>query len=168
MQNGEFRQDIYYSLAPFQIKLPPIRNRAEDIKTFVQMFLEKYGNLEGKDIIFDDEVTELLTGYSWPGNIRQIEKMISMIVNTQYSSKLLTVKDLPELIHEQLMSGTGAVCNLVQIEKKMIMQNLNAYGSSVDGKKKVAQELGISVATLYRKLHKYGIDEVKQYRALSD
>jgi transcriptional regulator with PAS, ATPase and Fis domain len=161
MQKGEFRQDLYYSLVPFQIKIPPVRKRIGDVQLLIENFLEKYGATEGKHVTFDEKVMELFTSYSWPGNIRQIEIMISLIVSLQYCSIELSVEDLPYSIREQITIDSSTGRRLAQMEKKMILEVMSVFGSSVEAKQKVAKELGISVATLYRKINKYGIDDSK-------
>lgn len=162
-ESGEFRKDLYYSLIAFEITIPPVRSRLNDIPVLVVYFLEKYSRIEGKKITISDNVMKLMRKYSWPGNVREIEKIVSFIVNTQSDGTHVEIDNLPLTIKNQLVEFTGGQYNLESIEKSIILHVLNTFGSSTESKKKAAKELGISVATLYRKLEKYGISEQKQY-----
>lgn len=162
-ENGEFRKDLYYSLITFEICIPPVRSRPKDIALLVSYFLEKFCEMEGKKVSLSDDVVKLMKQYSWPGNVREIEKIVSFIVNTQSDGKNIDVEDLPVNIKNQLIEFTGGQYNLETMEKNTILEVLNAFGNTADSKKKAAKELGIGLATLYRKLEKYGITEQKQY-----
>ena len=104
-----------------------------------------------------------MKNYIWPGNVREIEKIISFIVNTQSDGVHVEIDNLPSTVRSQLVEFTGGQYNLDRIEKNTILQVMNIFGNSTESKKKAAKELGISVATLYRKLEKYGIIENTQY-----
>ncbi len=162
-ESGEFRKDLYYSLVAFEITIPPVRSRPGDIPVLVEYFLEKHCRMEGKKIMLSDGVIKLMRGYSWPGNVREIEKIVSFIVNSQNDGTNLEPDNLPVTVKKQLAEFSGAQYNLEAIEKNTILQVMNTFGNSTESKKRAAQELGISVATLYRKLEKYGISELKQY-----
>ncbi|RCX09583.1 transcriptional regulator with PAS, ATPase and Fis domain [Anaerobacterium chartisolvens] len=162
-ESGEFRKDLYYSLIAFEISIPPVRSRPKDIPLLARYFLERFCHMEGKKITLSENVIKLMKGYSWPGNVREIEKIVNFIVNTQGDEKHVDIDQLPANIKKQLTEFTGEQYNLEKLEKATILQVLNAFGSSTDSKKRAAKELGIGVATLYRKLEKYGITEHKQY-----
>lgn len=161
--SGQFRKDLYYTLETFSITIPPVRSRPSDIELLVRFFLEKYCHLEGKELTLEKDVYDLLCKYSWPGNVREIENIVSLIVNLQSGEKKVSVKDLPETVKNKLVQNTIGQYNLERIEKETILNALNSFGSSTDAKKYIAKELGISTATLYRKLEKYSIVEKKQY-----
>lgn len=167
MSRGEFRQDLYYSFMPFTLELPSLRDRPGDVRLFINYFLQQYGCMEGKRVSLDEEALVLFESYFWPGNVRQLEKMIGLIVNTQLCNRVLGVDDLPPMVREQLTARHRSGYCLDEMEKQVILRVLNTFGSSVEGKRRVAKELGISMATLYRKLHKYAIGERKEYSTLS-
>jgi sigma-54 dependent transcriptional regulator, acetoin dehydrogenase operon transcriptional activator AcoR len=162
-ESGEFRKDLYYSLIAFELLIPPVRSRSADVPVLVDYFLEKYCRIEGKRISLSDEVVKLMKNYIWPGNVREIEKIINFIVNSQDDGVLVEIDKLPSTVRSQLVELNGGQYNLDRIEKNTILQVLNIFGNTTESKKKAAKELGISIATLYRKLEKYGIEEQKQF-----
>lgn len=162
-ETGEFRKDLYYSLVSFEITIPPVRSRAKDIPVLADYFLDRYCRMEGKKVTLSEDVIKLMKQYAWPGNVREIEKIVSFLVNSNTDGAILGVGDLPVNIKNQLEEYTGGQYNLERIEKSTILHVLNIFGNSTDSKKKAAKELGISVATLYRKLEKYGISESKHF-----
>ena len=77
MKEGRFRSDLYYRLNPFQIQIPPLRERKEDISFLAKRFLEKYCAIHGKKLRgFTDKAKRALLTYPWPGNIRELQNMI--------------------------------------------------------------------------------------------
>ena len=156
---GMFRPDLFYSLLPFRIDVPAVRNRPDDIPLLIAEFLDRFGRLEGRQVTFDNSVMDLFIGYRWPGNVRQIEKTVELIVKMQVCDTRISVCDLPRSVTDQLSAQKKSGDSLVKAERKMILDILGTYGTSVEGKQKAAAELGISVATLYRKMHKYHLFE---------
>lgn len=164
VESGEFRKDLYYSLITFSIHIPPVRSRPEDIMLLVAYFLERYCSLEGKEVRLGEDVLKILKQYSWPGNVREIERIVSFIVSTQAGGTIVSVESLPAAVRNQLVESRTGRFNLEQMEKNAILEVLNTFGSTTDAKKRAAVELGISTATLYRKLQRHGILETKQYK----
>ncbi|KNF07647.1 transcriptional regulator [Gottschalkia purinilytica] len=158
IRENAFRSDLYYRLNVIPLNIKPLRERKEDIKTLFSYFLEKYG------IIFDKKVTAVsediwkyLCAYEWPGNIRELENSAEYVMNMLKSNEIISIKHLPNRIIISKKSETEIKTTLDDVERQLIKEYLNVYGLSVEGKEKVADKLGISIATLYRKIKKYNI-----------
>lgn len=167
MKRGGFRQDLYYSFMPTALRMPSLRDRPGDVRLLVECFLERYSRLEGKHVRFHEDVFALFEEGFWPGNVRELEQLVGLCVSTQFCDRTLKADDLPQTVRNQLAAGSRSGNGLDEMEKQAIVRMLNTFGSSVKSKRRVAQELGISMATLYRKLHKYQIDERTKYRISS-
>lgn len=157
VENGEFRSDLYYSLDVFSLVIPSVRSRHSDIKLLINYFLEKYCLLEDKQIRLELEVYNALSNYRWPGNVREIASVISLIVNSNQDGSSIALADLPVTVHTKLLANTIGQYNLERMEKEIILKALNIFGNTLEGKRNAAKELGIGTATLYRKLQKYSI-----------
>lgn len=161
--HDEFRKDLYYSLKTFEIKIPPVRCRPNDITLLIDYFMAKYCRMEGKKVTLSEEALKLLKAYPWKGNVREVEKTVSFIIGIKNDGSVAESQDLSASILNRMSDGKPGQHNLELIEKNEIIQILNMFGNSADGKKKAARELGIGIATLYRKIHKYGIEEKSQF-----
>ena len=159
VSNGGFRENLYYHLETFTLQVPPLRFRKEDIIPMTNNFLKKFNHMEGKDIKLSKELLDTLVNYSWPGNIRELSNTISYIVSYYSGNSKLHLKDLPTGIVSKLTNSNSENFNLEENEKKIIIAALNSYGNSKFSMNQVAKELGISRATLYRKLEKYEIEQ---------
>ncbi|NOX87783.1 MAG: sigma-54-dependent Fis family transcriptional regulator [Calditrichaeota bacterium] len=155
---GEFREDLYYRLSVIPIKIPPLRQRKEDIELLVNHFLKKLNQKRGLQKRIDERGLNLLKLYSWPGNIRELENLIERL-HIISKEEIIPV----ELIAAQL-GGVGAHHNdweglpldkaLYNFEKSLIIQALK----KADGvKNRAARLLGIRTSALYYKLEKFGL-----------
>jgi transcriptional regulator with GAF, ATPase, and Fis domain len=156
---GLFREDLYYRLSVFPLELPPLRERIEDLPLLVDHFINKFNKQMGKKIHgIADGVLDILESYSWPGNIRELANAIEhAFVHTK--GVLIHPANLPQ----NLLTTAKAVGSrksssprdaLDLFEKELIMQELE----DANWKKQVAaRRLGMSRATLWRKMGKYGI-----------
>ena len=100
-RRGRFREDLYYRLAVVPIALPPLRERREDIPLLVRHFIEKYNQRLGKKVEgIEPEALELLLGYSWPGNIRELENLIERSVLFADGPQILA-SALPDSLRER-------------------------------------------------------------------
>lgn len=153
VEKGTFREDLYYRLHVFPILLPPLRQRKEDIVPLAQYFLKQLGKNYHKLVTgFAPEVAACLREYEWPGNIRELENAIECAV-VRMSGDTVMLTDLPPKL---------TACQQVAVateqgneERQAIAQALAAFGETVEGKAQAAASLGISIATLYRKIRKY-------------
>ncbi len=151
VEQGLFREDLYYRLNVFDIELPPLRNRKDDIPDLVKFFLERYGCQEK---IFDSEATTTLMKYAFPGNIRELEHIIQRTV-TLARGKIINVTDLPpEVRYSQAVESGNLAERLDSLEKEMILAALekNEWVQT-----KAALSLGISERVLRYKMGKYMI-----------
>lgn len=161
-----FREDLYYRLNVIPLELPPLRERRDDIPVLAQAFMQRYCRLFGKpEATLTDRAMERLVQYDWPGNIRELENCIEYMVNMHQGGAWVPPAVLPAQLQERVemvepayqalvppSAGDTAVVPLPIAEQTLIRRALEHYGSDTEGKRKAAQALGISLATLYRKL----------------
>ena len=152
-----FREDLFYRLNVIPFQIPPLRERKDDIRIITHHFGEKYSRLFRKDnVAFNDEVLDYFLEYDWPGNVRELENVVEYAMNMVESNGLVTLLHLPKSILEN-ENEIAASLSLEKVEKEYIKKALSLYGDSQEGKEKAADELGIGIATLYRKIKKYAI-----------
>lgn len=160
VNDGSFREDLYYRLKVISIRLPPLRERKEDIPLLVNHFILKFNAKNSKNVKGIDRAgLNLLQNYSWPGNIRQLENCVETAV-VMAEEEFITSELLPlEVRAEGVKGGTVSLSlgtSLKEVEREMIIQTLNHVKGN---KTKAAQILGIGIRTLYRKLEEYGWEE---------
>lgn len=161
---NEFREDLYYRLNVIPIKIPPIRQRREDIRVLSNHLLVKYcKRLETKQKYFDEKAEKAFENYNWPGNVRELENIIEYLVNIVTRS-IITIDDLPNTIkysqqENPCMSSKqkGLKEYMDEYEKNILINYMNQYGDTKTGKKEISKLLNIDLSTLYRKLNKYGL-----------
>ena len=144
------------------LRIAPLRERREDIRELAYHFLSHYAAQFKRQIhIVTEDVMELLMVYPWPGNVRELENSMEFMVNMMEDDGVLDRGTLPESIVEYSGQESGkaseekpsrGVTKLRDLERREIKRALELFGSDTQGKKKAARELGISLATLYRKL----------------
>ena len=161
VQAGEFRQDLFYRLNVFPLLIPPLRERTEDLPLLIDVFFQRYNQTLQKNLTGIDEVVyPYLKQYSWPGNIRELENTLEYLVNIETSDRI-TSNHIPERIRKAVENaknpaiGTN-VTPIAELERQAIFGALQTFGLDATGKEKAALALGISKATLYRKLKEYG------------
>ncbi|MFW0766327.1 sigma-54-dependent Fis family transcriptional regulator [Trabulsiella odontotermitis] len=165
--DGKFREDLYYRLNVIPLRLPPLRERQEDIELLIHYFLHLH--TRRLDLVYPGiapEVIALLKRYRWPGNLRELSNLIEYLVNVVPSGEVIDLSFLPpnlvnsgKLPEQETASVTvlynqkeeEGVTPLEEMEKQMIREALSRYSN----KKQAADELGIGIATLYRKIKKY-------------
>jgi PAS domain S-box-containing protein len=150
---GQFREDLYYRINVIPFKLPLLRERKDDILLLMHHFLDYYARRLSKYFSgFREEAREALLAYPWPGNVRELENAVEYAVNIESGSKI-SRESLPDKIIRFLVrTDTASLEDLTSLESKAIRAALQKYGHSTCGKEKAASALGISRATLYRKL----------------
>jgi sigma-54 dependent transcriptional regulator, acetoin dehydrogenase operon transcriptional activator AcoR len=156
---GRFREDLYYRINVIPFKLPVLRARRDDILLLMHHFLDYYsGRLSKKFSGFNDDAREALLSYPWPGNVRELENAIEYAVNIEAESRIARAS-LPEKI-TRFMNSSDPVGleDLNVLEEKAIKAALQKYGFTTYGKEQAASALGISRATLYRKLKSIELD----------
>lgn len=155
MRQGEFRTDLFYRLHVIPLEIPPLRERRSDIPLLIQHFLQYFNQQLGKSIEgVTPETLQILKQYPWPGNIRELENAIEYGVNME-KEPFLHPENLPQKMAQYLVKKGGRETlkeKTASFEKKEIKKALERWGQDTKGKKKAAQHLGISLATLYRKM----------------
>ena len=159
VKNGSFREDLYYRLNVIPIKLPSLRERREDIPLLINYMIEEYSGKLGKQILgIDENAKQLLMNYSWPGNIRELQNVIEYSINMS-QSKILTLDSMPKSLttvnYSEKTEEDEEIRTLEELEIREIKKALDMYKNYKKDKELVAKALGISRATLYRKLEKY-------------
>ncbi len=154
---GTFRQDLFYRLNVHHVHLPPLRERQEDIPLLVRHFLDRYGRATGVTDCSED-AWKVLTAYSYPGNVRQLEHIVQRAVAVACGPQI-EPGDLPEeLVASRaapaVSEGTVAAARM-RAERDMIVATLGRYGGEVTA---AARELQISRTTLWRLMKKHGIE----------
>jgi DNA-binding NtrC family response regulator len=160
---GRFRKDLFYRLNVIPINIPPLRERKEDIPLLIDYFLKRYGQEpDGQERKISAEAKKILCNYNWPGNIRELENVLERAVTLQDDNTIVE-KDLPE----NIIKGQGRVLaktkelenpTLETIEKAYIFWILRESGWQ---KQRAAEILGIDPSTLYRKIEKYELKDIK-------
>ena len=157
VEEGHFREDLYYRLNVIELNLPSLRERKEDIPSLVQHFIDRYNEENGKQIEgITEDALDLLTQYSWPGNIRELENYIERAVVVS-RTPVLNVVDFPQKITTEPSSrdddGIHMGMTVHEMERRLIMKTLEGC----DGNRtEAATLLAISTRTLRNKLHEYG------------
>ena len=157
VSEGGFREDLYYRLNVFQISVPPLRERREDILPLVWSFVQEFSKRMGKRIESIPQTdVEALQAYPWPGNVRELRNITerAMIITTGPVLHLDVPKIAPSVADH---SGT-----LEEVEKRHIIEVLNTTGWRVSGKDGAAEILGINPKTLESRMQKLGIRRNKQ------
>jgi DNA-binding NtrC family response regulator len=163
VKKGEFREDLYYRISVFPIKLPPLRDRKEDIPLLAAHFLTKYASEEGKELeSISPEALELLMAYHWPGNVRELENAIERAVVLANATEI-TAKDLPPSVRslgeKKIYEADNTLSSWIEkLEEEALRQALLECEGNIS---QTAKKLGIGRATIYRKAKKYGLPMIK-------
>jgi transcriptional regulator with GAF, ATPase, and Fis domain len=162
VEKGRFRQDLYYRLMVFPIKLPPLRDRREDIPQLAAHFLKRYAEeyrIESPG--FTQDALDALASYNWPGNIRELENEIQRIVIQAESGHWIEVTDLSPRLRKiegtvtRIAPKQGTLKEMMeQVERWLIAEALRDHGNN---KTKTAATLGITREGLHKKLAKFGV-----------
>lgn len=162
VRKGRFRDDLYFRLNVFMIRIPPLRDRKDDIPLLVESFLQRMSNSLDKNIeMIDDGVLDKLTNYYYPGNIRELQNILERMVNIAHCNRL-TVDLLPaEVLEERSpIDIENRIESVSKMEYNMITRMLK-LGMT---KKAIASKLGISRSTLYDKLQRFGLNDIDELR----
>lgn len=157
VREGTFREDLYYRLDVIQFTMPSLRERREDIPTLAAHFVARFSKAHEKEVKgIDDDSMEFLSGYLWSGNVRELMNVIERAVVLTMED-IISTRDLPEKITRPVpgdMTGSSLRDLVGGFERKQILDRLSLH----DGNKEdAARELGIDLATLYRKMKKLDI-----------
>lgn len=161
VKNGQFREDLYYRLKVIPITLPSLRERKSDIPLLIDYMIKEYAHKLNKDVIgVEEDASKTLVDYSWPGNVRELQNIIEYSINMS-TSPILTLDIIPNNIksiyYDEKSHKEEEIRTLEDLEKEEISKAINKYKHYKKDKELVAKALGISRATLYRKLEKYNL-----------
>lgn len=158
IKEGKFREDLYWRLNVIEIKIPPLRERKDDIEMLARHFINKFSSEHKKNIKgIDRQALYILLEYSWPGNVRELSNIIERAV-VLTDGDYITPENLPDKLKkvEHKAQPSTLKTYLSDYEKNLILRLYNAHNRN---KEETAMALGIDLATLYRKFKKYGIEE---------
>ncbi len=162
VKRGRFREDLYYRLKVFPIRLPPLRERRDDIPLLAAHFLERYAAEIGKPVGgFAQQAMELMKGYDWPGNVRELQNEVQRLVIQLEPGAFAT----PELLSARIRQVEGLVGRagvakgtlkdmMDSVEKYFLLEALREHGNN---KTNAAKSLGITREGLHKKLRQFGI-----------
>ncbi len=165
VEQGRFRKDLFYKLAVVNLRVPPLRERAADLASLTEHFLEDHRREHGIDFKFSDGGWESMVGYAWPGNVAELEAMVARAC-TVSNDHILHFEDLSTQVQNFTSALdaatatapailTAPVLTLQEMEKQAIVSTLEHLRGD---KIRAAKVLGIGKTTLYRKLKDYGLD----------
>ncbi|MGG5460432.1 sigma-54-dependent Fis family transcriptional regulator [Clostridium sp. B9] len=163
VEEGKFREDLYYRLNVIPIEVPPLRKRDGDIELIMYELIKKYNKIFNKYVhTVSEEVIEKLKSYEWKGNVRELENVVEFMVNLSGDDGIVTLDMLPQTVLDYIDEEKTSLNNITEtseeirelkdIESEYINKALDIYGWDTAGKKKAAKKLGIGIATLYRKI----------------
>jgi two-component system response regulator HydG len=157
---GSFRKDLFFRLAVVNLRIPPLRDRKQDIPLLVGTFLERVARTSGQEYSISDDALRRLLAYDWPGNVRELERCIDRAC-TLSSGPVVHMSDLPSQLQDVDVSVPAPVSPengpeivpLAELEKHAILTTIRVLNGD---KLEAARRLGIGKTTLYRKLKEYG------------
>jgi two-component system response regulator AtoC len=159
VNEGKFRDDLFYRLSVVAVDLPPLRERRDDIPLLVKAFLDEFSRENGKQVReLTPEAMNMLLAYDWPGNVRELRNAVEQMVVLARAERL-TVRDVPPQVRGGAdltkISVVRTGMTVEEAERQLIVQALK----ETDGNRtKAAQKIGISRRTLHRKLKEYGLE----------
>ena len=156
VEQGLFRLDLYFRLNVLSLRIPPLRERREDIPLLAQTFLERIAGVSGTKHELNDDAMNALLAYDWPGNVRELENCIGQCC-AMNSGPMIGTADLPNSIRDASEQShkagpKGQIAPIYDLEKQAI---LGAIAQLHGNKLLAAKLLGIGKTTLYRKLKAY-------------
>ena len=163
----QFREDLYFRLNVFPIRIPPLRERTADIPLLVRHYVEKYAQRMNKKIeTIPEETLSALRRHSWPGNIRELQNLIERAVIMTPGSVLdLAIDDLS---HSTSTASTGSTATTLEdMERERILQVLQETGAVIGGPQGAAARLGLKRTTLLSKMQRLGISRSTKYDSMN-
>jgi len=157
VSEGSFREDLFYRINVFEITIPPLRDRVGDIQPIADHYLRTFSAAMGRQVTgFSPEAEKLMRSYSWPGNVRELANAVERAL-VVCRGTTIDLEHLPISGHIPSRAEIDSEdrLSLVAVEDRHIRQVLDRTGFNVS---ETARLLGIDRATLYNKMHKYGID----------
>jgi PAS domain S-box-containing protein len=168
---GDFRQDLFYRLNVFPLKIPPLRERTGDIPELLCHYLDRFNLHYGTDTWIERDAVDALTGYDWPGNVRELANLVERLIILQNSGRI-GVDDLPSRFRGPWSCRAAGAGEHLGIPRpyplKPLKKELEGYEKSIladtlklhPRQEDAARILGVSMSTLTRKLRKHGLTRV--------
>ncbi|MEM6422549.1 MAG: sigma 54-interacting transcriptional regulator, partial [Pseudomonadota bacterium] len=155
---GRFRSDLYYRIDAVTVHVPPLRERGDDILLLLDHFNLRTAQDYGQEpLAFAPELEGVLLGYRWPGNVRELRNLVQRL-HSVCAGRTATIEDLPQgMITEASAAGPSAKDRLQDAEKTIILKAFERHHGNLS---RVAEDLGITRPTLYRRLRQYNIQRV--------
>jgi DNA-binding NtrC family response regulator len=152
VRNKRFREDLFYRLSVFELYIPPLRDRGDDVGRLIDFFLDHFRRLHGRPhLTMTTAAREKLLAYRWPGNVRQLRNVLDSAVVLAEGDEIRP----SDLALRDSGSGDLDTLEIAHWERKLIVEALGRTGGNVPD---AAQLLGIGRATLYRKIEQYRIE----------
>jgi two-component system response regulator HydG len=163
VEDGRFREDLFYRINVIQISVPPLRARGNDILLLARHFIERYATISGKSVRgILPAAAERMLAYAWPGNVRELQNCIERAVTLCRFSDL-TAEDLPDKVRDarpaRMVLDTDDLSELVTMEEVERRYVLRVFEVAGQNKSLAAKLLGFNRKTLYRKLRRWGAVE---------
>jgi len=155
VKSGAFRQDLFYRIKTIEIKLPPLRERNEDIPELFHYYFDHYVKRYKKSLEPDPTLLTTLCKYKWPGNIRELQHAIERAV-ILCREPTLKASDFQLMTIDETDQSQSDTLNISEMEREIIRRALTKFGNNLT---RAAEELGIGRTTLYRKIEEYGLSE---------
>ena len=154
IRSGEFREDLFYRIAPLVLEVPALRERREDIPELARAFVARSAARLGRPIELELAAVELLRRHDWPGNVRELENAAERLCVMADGASIG-----PELVQRHVLRGADAAgamptLNLEELERRAVIEALARHGGD---KRAASAELGIALKTLYNKIERYGL-----------
>jgi two-component system nitrogen regulation response regulator NtrX len=171
IRNGSFREDLFYRLNVVPFKVPPLRERRDDVPTLVGYFLNAFCRREGRELkLIVPEAMEAMKRYDWPGNVRELKNIVERLV-IMTPGGTVTVNHLPDYLCSEVgarEAGGGRLDSVLELsslreareefEKEFIIQKLEENDWNVS---RTAESIELERSNLHRKIKSYGIDMKK-------
>ncbi|MEE4276868.1 MAG: sigma-54 dependent transcriptional regulator [Halieaceae bacterium] len=160
LEQGKLREDLYYRISQMSVSIPPLRERGEDVIELTRLFVKEFSEQSGQAYEVADEAYEWIRGFSWPGNVRQLRNVVFSACRV--CAGRIELEHLPTEDWGDTSGASGAASGtlriapgtpLAEVERRVILATLEACD---DEKALAAEQLGISVRTLYNRLKEYG------------
>ena len=159
MRDGSFREDLYFRLAVVECRLPPLRERGDDVLLLAQDFLRRFGEQNGREgLSFSPAAKRAINKHAWPGNVRELQNKIQRAI-IMCDGQRLDVSDLELADESELMPATSLKEAREDVEREMVMNALSKHGGKIAP---AAEELGVSRPTLYELMDKLNIERKKK------
>jgi len=159
-QKGLFREDLYYRINVFPIKMPPLRHHLEDIPLLSQYFLQHFSDSDQpKKTLLSDQAMKLLCNYKWPGNVRELENAIEYALVRVPNGGEIGIADLPSSVRKVFLESSYNLDQSDNSKNGEAQKILSALNANSWHRENTAKSLGISRITLWKRMKKHGLTQ---------